>query len=263
MTMERLTSRLLLLLCVCFLTTSPAFGESNPQDKSGKTTQTEAETDKWQFLLAPFYLWAAGISGTSSLGPLTAPVNVTFRDALQNLEGIFTFHFQARKKKIALYTDFMYLDLGPKTTGPGGIPLSTSVTNAIWDVGASYRLRQASPSVEVLAGLRTSFLSGSLQLAPVIGIDESWVDGFGGVRLAHRFGNNDNWRVSGRADIGAGSSDLTWSSTLLLSYRLKKWVSFDAGYKWLSYDYETGSGITRFTYDVTYQGPIAGFELHW
>ena len=194
---------------------------------------------------------------------MTAPLNVTFRDALENLEGIFTIHAQARRKKIALFTDFMYLDLGPKTTGPGGIPLSASVKNAIWEVGASYRLRQASPSVEVLAGARTSFLSGSLQLAPVIGIDETWVDGFGGVRLGQRFGKNDNWRLTGRADIGAGQADLTWSSILLLSYRVKEWLSLDAGYKWLGYDYETGSGVTRFTYDVTYQGPIAGFELHW
>lgn len=118
------------------------------------------------------------------------------------------------------------------------------------------------PSVDLLAGARTSFLSvDTLPVGP--NVDETWVDGFGGVRLGHRFGKNDAWGISGRADVGAGQADLTWSSTMLLSYRPREWLSLQAGYKWLSYDYETASGINRFSYDVTYQGPITGFELRW
>jgi hypothetical protein len=259
---EGLSSRPLLLLGMCLLASSLVFGETTSESEDENQAQSEAETDKWQFVVAPLYLWAAGISGTSGIGPVTAPLNITFENALDNLDGVFTFHGEARKNKTGFFTDFMYLDLSPKTTGPGGIPLNISLTNAVWEVGASYRVRKASPVVEVLAGARTSFLSlKTLPVGPAV--DETWVDGFGGVRLGHRFGKNDNWRLSGRADVGAGQSDLTWSSTLLMSYRVKEWLSVDAGYKWLSYDYETGSGFNRFAYDVTYQGPIAGFELHW
>jgi hypothetical protein len=36
-----------------------------------------------------------------------------------------------------------------------------------------------------------------------------------------------------------------------------------AGYRFLSTDYETGSGVNRFRYDVRVHGPQLGFTLHF
>ena len=42
-----------------------------------------------------------------------------------------------------------------------------------------------------------------------------------------------------------------------------KWGSLQAGYRWVYVDYETGSGTSRFRYDVLTQGPQLGFTLHF
>jgi hypothetical protein len=63
--------------------------------------------------------------------------------------------------------------------------------------------------------------------------------------------------------VGAGGSDLTWSAYALVGWQFTDWGSLNAGYKWLAYDYDTGSGPSRFSWDVTYQGPIAGLVFNW
>lgn len=46
-------------------------------------------------------------------------------------------------------------------------------------------------------------------------------------------------------------------------YRFNDWGSVFAGWKWLDYDYETGSGLNRYAYDARQQGPLAGLSIHW
>ena len=111
--------------------------------------------------------------------------------------------------------------------------------------------------------MRYTSLDLSSPAVPAADIKEEWFDGFGGVRLGHEFGEQKEWSVSGRADVGAGGSDLTWSATMLAAWQFTKWGSLNAGYKWLAYDYNTGSGPSRFSWDVTYEGPIAGLVFHW
>ena len=48
---------------------------------------------EWEYSLAPLFLWAQGIEGSSTIGPVEAPLGITFKDALSNLEGTFTIHF--------------------------------------------------------------------------------------------------------------------------------------------------------------------------
>jgi len=231
----------------------------------GQTT-TESDTDKpdeWRFTLAPLYLWFAGIEGDAGIGPVTAPVNIKFGDVLDNLSGVFTFHFEAGKRKWNIFADYMYLELEPGATGPMGTPVSATVRNNIAELGGTYRVRDAAPWVEVLGGLRYTDLSMGVSPAPPVDIEESWWDGFGGVRLGHEFGSKKQWSVKARADVGAGGSDLTWSAYMLAGWQFTKWGSLNAGYKWLGYDYETGSGASRFSWDVTYQGPIAGLVFNW
>jgi hypothetical protein len=41
----------------------------------------------------------------------------------------------------------------------------------------------------------------------------------------------------------------------LYAWQFAKWGSLQAGYRFFSIDYETGSGRDRFKYDVLYRGP--------
>ena len=54
--------------------------------------------------------------------------------------------------------------------------------------------------------------------------------------------------------------------TGLLGYRWQgagvEWAIL-AGYRALAQDYSTGSGINRFRWDVTLQGPVLGFSMRF
>lgn len=54
-------------------------------------------SDAWQFDLAPFYLWATTVSGEVGMGPATGEIEADFGDITENLEGVFSAHFEARK----------------------------------------------------------------------------------------------------------------------------------------------------------------------
>jgi len=231
----------------------------------GQTT-TEGDTDDadaWRFKLAPLYIWFAGIEGDVGLGPVTAPVDISFSDVFDNLSGVFTFHFEAGKRKWNFFADGMHLKMDPGATLRTGTSVSVTVENNIAEIGGTYRVYDAAPWVELLAGARYTTLDVTGSLVPLIDVSEAWWDGFGGLRLGHEFGEKKQWSVRGRADVGAGGSDLTWSAIMLAGWQFKKWGSLNAGYKWLAYDYDTGSGASRFSWDVTYQGPIAGLVFHW
>ena len=221
------------------------------------------EAGGWQFELAPLYIWFAGLEGDASIGPVNAPIRLSFGDVLENLSGIFTLHFEAKKNKWSFFTDGMHLQLEPGTTLPNGAPLGVKVENDIIEVGAAYRVRDAQPSVDILGGARYTNLEVRGTNRAITVVDESWWDGFGGARMRYAFGEKKNWSVAARGDIGTGGSDLTWSAYALATWRFAKFASVTAGYKWLDYDYTNGTGLSRVDWNVTYQGPIAGIVFNW
>ncbi|GAF89011.1 unnamed protein product [marine sediment metagenome] len=54
----------------------------------------EKGPDDWKYAFG-IYLWGTGIEGTAGLGPATAPINITFSDALDNLSSALMLHFEA------------------------------------------------------------------------------------------------------------------------------------------------------------------------
>jgi hypothetical protein len=219
----------------------------------------EADTDEWQFTVAPLYLWAVGIDGNISVGPVVAPVNITFGDALSNLSGAFTLHFEARKKRWNLLADYMWVGLSPSASLPTGAPVNVDLDMQIGELGGTYLVTNSSPYVEVLAGVR--YQSVDLKAPPTpVSVDDSWADGFVGARITGQWGN---WKVVGRGDVGGGGSDLVWNVSLLGDYRFKKWGSVFAGYRVLDYDYSSGSGASRFVFDTRLQGPLLGLAFYF
>jgi hypothetical protein len=91
--------------------------------------------------------------------------------------------------------------------------------------------------------------------------DEDWWDAFVGGRVTAEI--NDKWDFIGRADYGFGGSNGTWNLVGMLDYRFRNWGSVFFGYKWMDFDYKSGSGINRYVYDATQQGPLAGLNIFW
>jgi hypothetical protein len=233
---SRFTYRLAFLLLCGFLGTAAAQGEL-----------PESESDEWQFTIAPLYLWAVGIDGNIGVGPVTAPVNITFDDALSNLSGAFTLHFEARKKKWNVLADYMWVGLSPSASLPTGTPVNVDLDMQIGELGGTYLVTDSSPYVEVLAGVRYQSVDMTASPTPV-SIDDSWADGFVGARITGQWGNG---------------SDLVWNVSLLGDYRFKKWGSVFAGYRVLDYDYSSGSGASRFVFDTRLQGPLLGLAFYF
>lgn len=221
------------------------------------------EESEWKHTLVPLYLWASGIEGTSQIGPVSAPVSIEFSDALDNLDSGLTLHYEANKGKLGFMADIFHLSLAPEGTLANGAPASVDLTNNIWELGMIYRPDNAK-GLEVLYGLRglELELDASVGASPKKSlVDRDWIDVFVGLRK--NFAISDKASFIARGDIGTGDSDLVWNASLLFDYRFNKTISMFGGYRWLDYDYETGSGRERFTYDVTYQGPAIALRFDW
>ena len=92
-------------------------------------------------------------------------------------------------------------------------------------------------------------------------IDETINDFFIGGRYMR--GISGKWSFVGRADVGAGDSDLVWNALVAFDYQFTKLLSGVAGWRALDYDVNTGSGADTFKYDMNHSGPLLALAFHW
>ena len=85
--MKRKIYQLLLLSSFFLISGISAYAQDTPVDsqESSESSQDESAilplaSDEWEFHLAPLYIWFAGIGGSSSIGPVTAPLDISFSD---------------------------------------------------------------------------------------------------------------------------------------------------------------------------------------
>jgi hypothetical protein len=236
----------------------PAFGET-----------ASSESDEWRFQFAPMFLWGISLKGSSTVGAETVPLDLNFTDnVLQNLAAVLTLHFEAHKGKWGGFGELQYVDLEPTTKIKNGPKLDLSIIDKLAEVGATYRFYgEPKRGVEVLVGVRwySVDMDVALDIGPdLVSIDESWADGFVGGRVIWAL--SPKWTFEGRADIGGGpigSSNHVWNVSAFFDYRFNDLLSGFAGYRVLDYDYSTGSGLSKFAWDVRQQGPLLGLNFHW
>jgi len=223
-------------------------------------------SDEWQFTLAPLFLWGMNVDGSAQIGPVSAPLQLDFKDdVLENLGAVFTLHFEAKKQDLALFAEYQYVKLEPTTSIPNGPSVDIDFTIQAAEFGAGYRVTTwGNTDVEPILGVRWAYqdLGTQIQGGPtLVDSNESWWDAFGGVRFWTHF--TDTITLISRGDIGAGGSNFVWNVSFILDYQFKKWGSVFFGYRWLDYDYDSGSGPSRYAYDALQQGPLAGLAFHW
>ena len=223
---------------------------------------------EWEYSLAPLFLWAQGIEGTSALGPTEAPLDITFKDALSNLEGTFTIHFEMKRDALTLFTEYQYVNLGPEAVGPMGGTLNIDFKDTIGELGIAYWVfGTEKTNWEVLAGARYTKqkLDVSIEDGPqLIKVSNDWWVGFLGGRMSATL--SEKWTFIGRVDFGVGSGDTNriWNLNAMFDYRFRHWGSAFVGYKWMDYNYDNGkAGLDRYGYDATQQGPLIGLNIHW
>jgi hypothetical protein len=286
---------IMVLFCIGLLATAvfPVVAQVAPGSARSSGEQVKGYDD-WHFYVN-LSGWLSSFQGdVTARGNNTSQVDVTLDDVLTLLfHGKIDFtidgRFEVSKGPWGLYTDLEYVRLSDSREGqkhidipvfrpPGftiqgnvGVISVYSVGEAAltYDVYASPCLVANMPELiaEVLAGARYQYIRTKVDLELAgpfrdrsfeADKSESWVDPFVGGRITWRPG--ESWITSLETDVGGFtfSSDFTFNIRAEAAYRINEWFFVNAGYRALYTDYETGSGVERFAYNLWVHGPFFG-----
>ncbi|HNQ87960.1 MAG TPA: hypothetical protein PKM73_04945 [Verrucomicrobiota bacterium] len=218
-----------------------------------------AEEGKRWTVDATLYGLAAGLSGDVTIKGFDAPLDVGFDQIWDNLELGAMGKVRVGYDRWALTTDVIYMGLQASQG-----PLTAALDQWVVEPSLSYRVCKG---FELLAGARYYNLSGELRgpgLLPaprMLAGTQDWWDPIVGANVTLPLGRRFSFNL--RGDVGGfgAGSDLTWQAFPWFGWHISKSFSLQAGYRWVYTDYETGSGPSRFRYDVLTQGPQVGFAL--
>ena len=214
------------------------------------------ETNKWTFDMSLYGL-AAGMSGNVAVKGIPANVDVGFDKVWENLKFGAMGSARVGYDRWALSTEVIYMDL-EATKGP----FTAKAQQWMVQPALEYRFRRY---FGAYAGTRYNNIG--LELDGPFGRSPSgtheWWDPIIGARVSLPVWKKLSFNVNG--DIGGFGvgSDLTWQACPFLNWQISKLASLQAGYRLLYTDYETGSGLNRFKYDMLTSGPQVGFALHF
>jgi hypothetical protein len=214
------------------------------------------ETNKWTFD-ASLYGLAAGMSGNVAVKGVPADVDVGFNKIWDNLKFGAMGGARLGYDRWALSTEVIYMDL----EAPKG-PFTAKAEQWMVQPALEY---QVCRYFDAYAGTR--YNSIHLALNGPLGVNPSgtqdWWDPIIGARVSLPVWKKLSFNVSG--DIGGFGvgSDLTWQAYPCFNWQFTRVMSLQVGYRFLYTDYETGSGLNRFKYDMLTSGPQIGFTFHF
>jgi hypothetical protein len=234
--------------------------------------------DDWQFAVTP-YLWGAGVNGTATVKSHEADVEKNFNDIITDLSFAAMVNLQARKGRLGLYTDVIYLGQSStnEVTSPGGVKLldvETSLDSWIVDFGGSWETVRWGEAAAGKGGCLDLFLGGrywsvdtELKADSPFAAGErkvssslNWVDPIVGARFVT--GLTPKLQLIGRADVGGfeigDASKLTWSAAAYLGWRFNPTISGWFGYKHLAIEREDDKENTL---DLAFSGPVLGVSF--
>ena len=230
---------------------------------AAQTQSSEKDFDTWQNTIAPLYIWGVSLDGELTLGRATVPLKVDFADAISDLEGTFTIHYEGAKGHWGIIADYYIVNIAPEATGPGGQKFTVDFANTIIELSALYRFSANNPW-QLLAGVRSYKLDAEIKTGGGLTLaqgDDTFNDFIIGGRYFGKL--SKRWSLLGRLDIGTGDSDFVWNAAVFGDWRFHKTFSVFFGYRILDYDISQGSGPNTLKYSVTHSGPLAGVAIHW
>lgn len=217
--------------------------------------------DKWEFHVTP-YIWVTGFHGDATVDGV--PVN-DIDDGISNVG--FQGRFEGIKGRWGFFVNSTYINPSTDVTTPQRDP-TLNVTQWTVDLGGMYRVwSQCSgaegkyQAVDVFLGGRYWNIDGDLE--QIGEFNDSWVDPIVGARYLTSLSRR--WVFDVRGDVGGFGvgSDFTWDALAEFGYRTSCRGTLLLGYSLLGVDRETGSGANEFKYDVTFSGPVVGFDYRF
>lgn len=226
--------------------------------------------DKWAFD-AEIYLWGASIGGKTGSG---RDIEVDFGDIFRRLEMAFMGTVGARKNKWSFMLDAIYLDA--KDSKNFTIPIenltiigakgTVEVTACLLTPSVGYNIFQTERiNLDFLAGARYLHLKSDAELDFDLGIlpnrerdivsDSIW-DGI--IGLKGRVNLSKNWYLPYYADIGTGSSKLTWQAFGGVGYRFKR-INLIGAYRYMAWNLDDNDKFD----DFNLHGPFVGVKFRF
>jgi opacity protein-like surface antigen len=203
-----------------------------------------AQDMDWKYALTA-YLWTTktGVSAETPTGE-TVDAELSFSDALKDLDFAFMGAFEARKGKLSLFTDGMYFKLSPTNTTPGPLTDSVTVRTQMTVISgyAAYRVYDdPSIAVDLAGGFRWANLDSDVStvgpLTTEFNSSDDWIDPVVGVRVTTQLSEKVSANVF--VDYGGFSSDsTTWQAALSVGYALNESWTLRGGYRYMEFDRE-------------------------
>ncbi len=263
--MKLMKNTILPLALTCHALAGTAVTEPVEPQPGPKLAQSSSA---WWFKITP-YAWVTATDGDMGVAGLSAPVDISFKDTLDDLDLAFMLAFEGGFDRWAFGFDGIY---AASSSGAALPAAAAPYTKANLDIDqffgrvhAGYQLiADDDAMLTAFVGARFSHVSADLAItggAPTLDADgsKSWVDPVIGL---HGLWNiNDRWFIQGGGDIGGFgvSSDLIWQANAAFGYRINPDLSLLAGYRGFGVDYSNDG----FLIDTVAHGPAIGLSFRF
>jgi len=216
--------------------------------------------EEWKHEVAP-YMWGAAMDGATAIGTVSADVDVSFADILDNLEMGFMGLYRASRGPLSITLDGLYMGLGGSGRGPTGyVKADVDLDQSALEVDVGYEVMER---LVVFGGLRYNDLSVDIKTTGPLGTrsaggDEDWIDPVVGAHYTIPFA--DKWSFTMRGDIGGFGigSDFAWQGVGTLRWQASERIGVLAAYRYIDMDYDNGETSNYFEYDMAMSGPALG-----
>lgn len=220
---------------------------------------TAEEDDGWKFRLTP-YLWMLSLDGTTAVLGEDANVDASFSDILDLLNIALSANMELSKGKFFVVLDPMFAQLETEFAAEDPLPIGgkIDIDLLIVDLNVGYSINE---KFGIYAGTR--YYDQDIVLTPnnlpvQVPLGDDWTDFIIGFRVRTEIG--EKWSFMGKLDGAVGGdSDSAWYLQAILARHFGTNKHLDLGWRYYDVDYESGSGLTRFKWDVAHSGPVVGF----
>lgn len=212
------------------------------------------------------YLYGMGVAidGDAQIGPVSVSVDLSISDVFDALRFGGMAAYRIENDTWSFSGDITYMRLrwsGSTGQDRAGARLENDQLTLMGTVG-----RRVSPNLEALFSLAYFDVSVDLEARVLqqtrsISRGADWVDPLIGLHYSPPLGGK--WALSLRGDVGGFGvgSDFTLHGWVKMVRQNTDAFSWFFGYRYIAYDYQTGSGIDFQRFDLQQHGP--GLGIAW
>ena len=250
----------------------PPAANPRPADppQTGSAVGGTAQDDKWHLSVSP-YLWFPWAHGTVGAFGRDASFSVTPSDLLSHARFGLLGAVEAQRNRLLTTIDLLYMRLGDDKAlpFPGVRATSANLTANMFILTPKIVLRlinEKKIKADFLTGIRYWYFGENLNFSPSrAGLNfsksQNWVDPLVGGRIEGALSPKLGATLAGDVGGWGTGSQLEYQVVGVLGYKIKPNMTFQAGYRYLYFDYQKG-GPAGATLNLALSGPLLGVTLN-